>query len=57
MAELTVLEEKLAELIGLAMAAQGATAKIGGLTDEGELSEHLSRCTRKRARRSSAERS
>ena len=41
MAELTVLEEKLAEVIGLAMAAQGATEKIGGLTDDGELSEKL----------------
>jgi hypothetical protein len=41
MAELTVLEEKLAEVIGLAMAAQGATEKIGGLTDGGELAEKL----------------
>jgi hypothetical protein len=41
MAELTVLEEKLGEVIGLAMAAQGATEKIGGLTDDGELSEKL----------------
>jgi hypothetical protein len=41
MAELTVLEEKLAEVIGLAMAAQGATEKIGGLTEDGELSEKL----------------
>jgi hypothetical protein len=41
MAELTVLEEKLAEVIGLAMAAQGATEKIGGLTDDGELAEKL----------------
>jgi hypothetical protein len=41
MAELTVLEEKLAEVIGLAMAAQGATEKIGGLTEDGELSEQL----------------
>jgi hypothetical protein len=43
MAELTVLEEKLAEVIGLAMAAQGATEKIAGLTDDGELSEQLGR--------------
>jgi hypothetical protein len=43
MAELTVLEEKLAEVIGLAMAAQGATDKIGGLTGDGELSEQLER--------------
>jgi hypothetical protein len=43
MAELTVLEEKLAEVIGLAMAAQGATEKVGGLTDDGELTEKLER--------------
>lgn len=43
MAELTVLEEKLAEVIGLAMAAQGATEKIGDLTGDGELSEQLER--------------
>jgi hypothetical protein len=41
MAELTVLEEKLAEVIGLAMAAQGATEKIGALTEDGELGEKL----------------
>ena len=43
MAELTVLEEKLAEVIGLAMAAQGATEKVGGLTEDGELDEQLKR--------------
>jgi hypothetical protein len=43
MAELTVLEEKLAEVIGLAMAAQGATEKIAGMTDDGELSDKLER--------------
>ena len=43
MAELTVMEEKLAEVIGLAMAAQGATEKIGGLTGDGELAEKLER--------------
>jgi hypothetical protein len=43
MADLTVLEEKLAEVIGLAMAAQGATEKVGGLTDDGELAEELER--------------
>ena len=43
MAELTVLEEKLAEVIGLAMAAQGATEEIGGLTEDGELAEKLER--------------
>jgi hypothetical protein len=43
MAELTVLEEKLAEVIGLAMAAQGATEKVAGLTKDGELGEKLER--------------
>jgi hypothetical protein len=41
MAELTVLEEKLAEVIGLAMAAQGATEKVEALTEDGELSQKL----------------
>jgi hypothetical protein len=41
MAELTVLEEKLAEVIGLAMAAQGATEKVEGLTDDEELAGKL----------------
>jgi hypothetical protein len=41
MAELTVLEEKLAEVIGLAMAAQGATEKVEGLTDDEELTQKL----------------
>jgi hypothetical protein len=41
MAEPTVLEEKLAEVIGLAMAAQRATEKVGGLTEDGELAEKL----------------
>ena len=39
MAELTVLEEKLAEVIGLAMAAQGATEKIESLTEDEELTQ------------------
>ena len=34
MAELTNLESKLAEVIGLAMAAQGATEKVGRLVDD-----------------------
>jgi hypothetical protein len=34
MAELTVLESKLGEVMGLAMAAQGATEKIGKLVEE-----------------------
>jgi hypothetical protein len=41
MAELTVLEEKLAEVIGLAMAAQGATEKVEGLTEDEELARKL----------------
>jgi hypothetical protein len=41
MAELTVLEEKLAEVIGLAMAAQGATEKVERLTDDEELAGKL----------------
>jgi hypothetical protein len=41
MAELTVLEEKLAEVIGLAMAAQGATEKVERLTDDEELAAKL----------------
>jgi hypothetical protein len=34
MAELTTLEEKLAEVTGLAQAAQGATKKVEGLVDD-----------------------
>jgi hypothetical protein len=34
MAELTILEEKLAEVTGLAMAAQAATSKVSKLTEE-----------------------
>jgi hypothetical protein len=41
MAELTTLDEKLAEVIGLAMAAQGATTKIKGLLDDKELAKQL----------------
>jgi hypothetical protein len=33
MAELTVMEEKLAEVLGLAMAAKAATDKVSGLTE------------------------
>lgn len=39
MAELTVLESKLAEVLGLAQAAQGATEKVQGMLDEDE--QHL----------------
>jgi hypothetical protein len=43
MAELTVLEEKLAEVLGLAMAAQGATGKIRDMTDDEDLLQTLDR--------------
>jgi hypothetical protein len=36
MAELNTLEEKLAEVLGLAQAAQGATEKVEGLVDDDE---------------------
>ena len=48
MAELTKLEEKLAEVIGLAMAAQGATEKVEKLVGNGDLSKQL-RTMRKEA--------
>ena len=41
MAELTKLEAKLAEVIGLAMAAQGATQKVEKLVGDGELAVQL----------------
>ena len=41
MAELTTLEEKLAEVTGLAQAAQGATEKVEGLVDDQELQSKL----------------
>jgi trehalose-6-phosphatase len=43
MAELTTLKEKLAEVIGLAQAAQGATEKIEGLVDDDEIAQKLHR--------------
>jgi hypothetical protein len=43
MAELTTLEEKLAEVIGLAKAAQEATQKVEGLVDDDELAGQLRR--------------
>ena len=43
MADLTTLEEKLAEVLGLAQAAQGATEKIEGLVDEEEIAGTLQR--------------
>lgn len=41
MAELTTLEEKLAEVLGLAQAAQGATEKVEGLVDDEEIVANL----------------
>jgi hypothetical protein len=43
MAELTTLEEKLGEVTGLAMAAQGAGEKVSGLVDDGDLRQTLDR--------------
>jgi hypothetical protein len=43
MAELTTLEEKLAEVIGLAQAAHGATEKVEGLVDDDEIAQKLQR--------------
>jgi hypothetical protein len=44
MAELTNLESKLGEVIGLAMAAQGATEKVSKLDDlDGDLEQELER--------------
>jgi hypothetical protein len=41
MAELTTLEEKLAEVLGLAQAAQDATEMVEGLIDDDELAGEL----------------
>ena len=43
MAELTTLEEKLAEVLGLAQAAQKATEKVEGLVDDEAIGENLRR--------------
>ncbi len=43
MAELTTLEEKLAEVLGLAQAAQDATEKVEGLLEDEELAGVLQR--------------
>jgi len=40
-AELTTLEEKIGEVLGLAMAAQGATDKVLKLVDDEELAQRL----------------
>ena len=41
MAELTQLDTKIAEVIGLAQAAQGALDKVSGLVDDDELKQQL----------------
>jgi trehalose-6-phosphatase len=41
MAELTTLDEKVGEVIGLAMAARGATDKVKKLVDDEELARQL----------------
>jgi hypothetical protein len=54
MAELTKLDEKLAEVIGLAMAAQGATEKVEKLVQDRGLAKAL-RTMRKEAERAEAD--
>ncbi len=41
MADVNTLEEKLAEVLGLAQAAQGATEKVEGLVDDEAIQEKL----------------
>ena len=41
MAEVNTLEEKLAEVLGLAQAAQGLTEKVEGLVDDDSIAERL----------------
>ena len=43
MAELTTLEEKLAEVLGLAQAARGATEKVEGMVEDDEIAATLKR--------------
>ena len=43
MAELDTLEEKLAEVLGLAQVAQGATEKVEGMVNDQELASELQR--------------
>jgi hypothetical protein len=51
MAELTTLEEKLAEVTGLAKAAQEATQKVEGLVDDEDLVNKLQRMREETERR------
>jgi hypothetical protein len=55
MAELTMLEAKLAEVIGLAMAAQGATQKVEKLAKEEKQNELARRLATMRQEASEAE--
>jgi hypothetical protein len=43
MAELTMLEDKLGEVLGLAQAAQAATEKVSKLVDDDQLAQELQR--------------
>jgi hypothetical protein len=43
MADITTLEEKLAEVLGLAQAAQGATEKVEGMVEDEEIADTLTR--------------
>jgi hypothetical protein len=43
MAEVNTIEEKLAEVIGLAQAAQGATEKVEGLVEDDRIKQELQR--------------
>src|SRR4051794_38005184 len=43
MADITTLEEKLAEVLGLAQAAQGATEKVEGMVEDEEIAATLTR--------------
>jgi hypothetical protein len=49
MAELTNIESKVAEVLGLAQAAQGATEKVAGLTMDEELKQQLQRMNQEAA--------
>ncbi len=49
MAELTQLDTKIAEVIGLAQAAQGATDKISGLVEDDEIKQKLQRMNKEAA--------
>lgn len=49
MAELTQIETKIAEVIGLAQAAQGATEKVAKLVEDGEVKQTLQRMNKEAA--------